>query len=526
MTNSVRLYNGEQSATKLEAFTDGNMVQNELTADSTDNILACLNGDCIMHVFEYLPLCDLCNVAGVCRVFKSNALSVFKRRHSDLDLDELLDERDYDDISGWSDRDFDDISGWSDSDDESKSSDRVKAWNSKHMRYKPPVKERRVRRFDMDTVINLFLHFGAYIKTIDLAVNDKDQKDEILELMAIFCTHKDAQLTKLILNDITIEPDLIPRIQCLFDRLKFLDLVNGSIYALPNCPELTELTVQGVYLTGTFRRQFEKLHTLTILDVLEGSPGCVQSLLLMPTQLKRLNIAGFSRLDINLLPLQLEELEFDWDIPNILNFTKLRNLKVLTLHYIDLLTTDLFNNLVEQNVPIEELCLTNFELAVQTATSLAGLNKIRKLWLVDGKWPNNVKLSTVVKGMPLLEKLCLSKIGRIDIDVIKSTIENAPKLKKFVVNDDCDERQKEFIIGTNDYNEICQLSRRRLETTKLTLELKGIHIKLDVPENIIETNRFWLDLKLPVTAFGAVQPVNIITYYGFSEDSESSDDSD
>lgn len=352
-----------------EGYTDIAQSESIEPNNSADNILVLLNDDCLIQIFEYLPLCDLCNVADVCRVFKSNALSVFKRKHSDPDLYELLTTTDSEDQYV--------------SEDESDLDYKQTDWTIKHS-------------FPLKTAEKLFRHFGAYIKTLDLTccLHDEDnvQRNEILEMLAAYCTDEDSELNKLVMNDVTIEPDLILRIRPLFDRLKYLDLAGGSISAFYIGPQLIELSLD--------------------------------------------------------------------------------NMGILSL--------------------------------------------------VDGGWQENGQLSNVIKKMPNLEKFYLSDFGCVTIDVIKTTIENAPKLNMFVVSFDL--RDDKFVVGKSGYNEICELIRKRLDKTKLKLELRGQNIKFSVPKCIVDMNRMWLEVV--IGTFDDVQPIDIVDHYGFSEGSETSEYSD
>lgn len=478
--------------------------------DSMDNILVRLNNDCIIHVFEYLPLYDLSNVADVCRAFQSNALSVFKRRHTILDSDELLVERDSDNESrdDRNDTSSDSLSTISGSDIE---------WNNKHTRYKP-AKERRVRHFHMETVERLFRNFGALIKTIDLTAKYECQLDGILELMAIHCTHQGAQLTKLIMRDVDIAPDLIPRIQPLFDRLTSLDVIGGSFYPFYIGTELTELKLEDAYLDAVFTHQFQKLHSIYLSDVEGSSVEMFVSFLEMATQVKRLVIAGRMRANLSSLvwfPPQLEEIEVDTYVDEeqeFMSLGQLQNLRVLTLNCLEMPMTRLFDDL--RKLPIEELSLKNFTLA----SSIAGFSKVKKLSLVYGGWTHDVQLSTIIKEMPLLEQLYLEDFRDLTIDVIKSAIANAPKLSKFAVNFE----YMEITFGTSDYIDIGQLVQKRSDMVKLSLELVGAEIKVNFSQNVVEQYKLWLEVTS--ISFMDVQQVNIVDYYDFSDDSESSDD--
>lgn len=416
---------GENSASEPPTLNGvGDITQNESIvpsdSSSSDNILVRLNDDCMIKAFEFLPLSDLCNVADVCRVFEKNALSVFKRRHSDLDLDELL---------GASDRgnEYDSEYG-TDNEDESVNDARYK------LRREP------LRLLEMKTVEKLFLHFGAYIQTFDLDVEDEDQRHKILEMLATYCAHEDIELNKLKMTDVTIGPDYIPRIQTLFDRVKVLDVTGGAFSTVYIGAELTELILEDIHLPEDVAWKFEKLQTLSLIDVQESNSGAIESLLHSNPQVKRLIITSRTwNFWWNVLRMssELEELELDVSLePGELDdydyLARLQHLRVFKFNCMDSSMTKVLKRFVQYHLPIEELSFSNFTLEFNAC--LTGLSKLKKLSLSHGGWYGMVQLSNVIKGLPNLEKLYLIGFGCVTIDEIKATIENAPKLNEFIVN--------------------------------------------------------------------------------------------
>lgn len=335
-------------------------------SDLSDNILDRLNDDCMIKVFEYLPLLDLCSVADVCSVFQSNAEFTFKRKFSDLDFNEFIDENNIDIRCEW-DAEHDNL-------------------------------------LQMDSVERLFRHFGVYIQTIHLDTNDFNEyeQDRIMELMIAHCAHKDSKLDKLVMYGITISSHLMPRLQSLFDRLKYLDITGGSF-----CfgSELTELILDDVDLDCSFVRTLKKLQTISVTDVRESYIGLFDDFLALNTQLKSLTrtdskghtsrlrfqnemvyirlfecferneiktdfslIGSLSELQELRLHSEMKALHEDKDLNNL---SRLQHLKVFSCNCSGLLITELLNNFAERNVPIEELDLRNFRLDFNIAPNLA-----------------------------------------------------------------------------------------------------------------------------------------------------------
>lgn len=54
------------------------------------NILNTLNDDCLIAIFEYLPLSDLCTVADVCQTLKRNAQTSFQLHHRSFNTERII----------------------------------------------------------------------------------------------------------------------------------------------------------------------------------------------------------------------------------------------------------------------------------------------------------------------------------------------------------------------------------------------------------------------------------------------------
>lgn len=468
----------------------------QTSSDIPENLIVDrLIDDCIIQIFEYLPLRDLCNVTGVCSVFKLNALSVFKRFFADVDLSELIDENAID-------------SRLDCEDDENVG------------QLSPPT----------ETIERLFRDFGAHIQSLCLNGSDfnENQKDQILELMITNCAQKDSKLTKLVLQFVTIGADLMPRFHSLFDRLNSLEAMDASFYF---GSELTELILEDIYLDCNSVRRLKKLQSASFIDVCNVD-GAFHKFVTLNSHLKSLSITGskkWSYSDFLLTEIGtfsvLEELKLKIFHSNfygtvqedLSNLARLKHLKVFSFNCVGLPITKLLNDLAEQT-EIEELDLREFTLSHDVVLALAKFTKLRKLRLSDGGQVENGKISDAVKGMTHLEKLYLSNFGHITIDDIKKTIMNATELNELQL--DC--QLHSFTVDTTNFNLICRFAKRS-NGIKLKLNISGVYCKFDVPQYIVEENKSWLEVN--VMTFKKVEPMNVIDYYDFSSE-ESSDSSD
>lgn len=462
--------------------------------DPTKTILQYLNDDCLIKLFEHLRLSDLCSVADVCQRFASIAVTVFKRHHVALDLNDILD-------------DFYRL-------DDSYALDR---WESMTSLNSLDIDlASRVPPEPMETVERLFRRFGIYIQQICIRLynDDEEQKNEIFQLMSTYCLQKDAKLNRLILYDTTISEETCKRFQPLFDHLSSLDVTGGTV-SFDIGTELTELKLEDVFLKGIATTKLNKLQELSLVDIKGNCFGrrgpCQMSTLLLP-HLKRLTIIGecFHMFNDNLILcagvtqlLELEELKLDVEfdprnMENVRNLARLRHLKVFDLNCRWYSITELLKNFVEQKVPIEELHLRKFLIESTSATYISKLNTIKKLCLSDGGWnfgPETTRLANMVKGMPLLEKLYLCDFGSITMTALTTTIANTPKLSELHL-DFGPPLDENFIIHEEEFIEICEIIAKRLVYTQLNMIISGNESKLAVRDDIIKTNRVWLDVQI------------------------------
>lgn len=198
----------------------------------------------------------------------------------------------------------------------------------------------------------------------------------------------------------------------------------------------------------------------------------------------------------------------------------LQQLKVFSFNCMWVQLAELLESFVEQNVALEELDLRHITLDQNVAENLAKFSRMKKLRLFDGQVKNGV-LPNALKGMLQLEKLYLSGIECVRMNDIKGIVKNAPVLNELHLDQNSyrmgwEEEVEDFIINRSDFNEICQCIKERSEGIKLNLNVSGIRCKLDVPQNIIEISKCWLEVR--IITYKDVEPIDIIDYYGVEGD--------
>lgn len=470
------------------------------SSDSPFNILN-IQDEYLMHIFEYLPLCDLCTVAEVCKKFKSNAVNAFSKLYSDFDVNMLIDES-RDDSDTNSDLDLEDDEQDSEND------------------------------LPMDLVENIFRNFGIHIKGLHIDQEDFDQNqtEQILELIVTFCSHDNAKLSKLVMNDITIYSHFIERLQPIFGRLNSLDITGGlydrrhaSLFS--TCSQLTELMLEHVYMAGCFIQKFEKLQTISLAYICDnyviyGVP--LQSFVRMNPQLKSFTITDSCRVKSNIYDIigslpELEELKLHMKTKiennkledDLNHLARLENLKFFSFNCLNLPIGKLLNSFAEKKIPLEDLDLSNLTLDLNIAASLSKLSQIRNLRFSDGEAVSG-QLAQAVKRMIYLEKLYLCNFGQVTVDDIKEIIKNARELNDIQLYN-----QDGITIDSKSFNEISQLVETRGNNIKLNMHIIGDRCMFDVLEEDIERSRPWLEIQF--RTFKYTKDFDVVDYYHDSE---------
>lgn len=374
-------------------------------------------------------------MAEVCKVFHSNAVSVFSRLFKDLKLN-LLNETmdDTEDNVHWQ--------RWLQRDLEEESQDEwedIYEWKGHFLH---PLIEKQFR------------NFGAHIQSIRLDCEDSNYKprNEILELIATYCGTKDgSSLVKLVMHYTNIPYILRERLQPVFDRLQYLDITGGSFnfdfYKFDSeLPELTELILEDVDLSKRFVRNFKKLKTISFADV--SFLGSFDSFLDLNPQIKSLTIRDsdgqntwlntrslsvivYSLLELEELKLETTLLSLDVQkVPN--DLPRLQHLRVFSCDCLQPSIANLLNYFVEQTVPLEELNLTNLMLDDNIATALSKLSRMKKLRFDGGEIVSGELLNVVVKGMPQLHKIHLVDFSNVVVEDFNKAFWHAEKLNELL----------------------------------------------------------------------------------------------
>lgn len=168
--------------------------------------------------------------------------------------------------------------------------------------------------------------------------------------------------------------------------------------------------------------------------------GCLQI-----TSLLWENIANFTP---NLEKLSFES-SFGMLIAHISNFRKLKSLIVKSIS--EVLSIDLIDALIENNVPLEELGMLG-KYPLTNALNVPRLKLLKKLCLLQ---MTEEKLIEYVKALPALKHMIALKSPGITVNGIIEALQHGKELSLLVVD------TKQFVLDLNGYNSILNLAKGR-----------------------------------------------------------------
>lgn len=426
---------------------------------SPRNILQILNDDCLMEIFEYLSLDDLCFVADVCIRFKLIAQNVFPKRFAKV---ELLHMETWEENGTW-----------------------------------------------MILTESLFRNFALYIKSFDLNLYDLSEKNKILILKSFIkhFSNQNCVLKKLTLREFNVIDEWVKQLQPVFERLNNLCLSCGAICSgisrlVYGCRDLNKLALHQIHYCSTFPDlKFEKLEKLSLTFSSGINDNNLHRFILTNSHIKRLTIHGWGNKltsaiyrDIGEHLPMLEQLNIsgivtsnDYEM-NLNHLAQLKRLKVLELCCSAKSVTSLLNALANEEVPLECLALKKIMLDSEAAEALSKLIGLKQLQLVLGI-EDDGELVNVIDGMPRLNTLWVSAFGNFDIDEIMKMV-NAGKSLEFLhlIN------QTNISIDLDDFIAMVDLIKNHGKTNKLQLKILGEECKLNVPDDVIKQNSKWLEI--------------------------------
>lgn len=260
----------------------------------------------------------------------------------------------------------------------------------------------------------------------------------------------------------------------LHEQLKCLKLIrnnnidSGLMVHFPNLEKVTFFAMQN--LTDSVMCDFfalnQQLKCLKISRCFEITTSIFKNI--------GNRLPNLQRLCFNAWNLSIDE--------NMMGLGDLKQLKQLTiLCKSDGLIEKLIRHLAENGVPIEELIFDS--VCQDISDQLAKLKQIRRIKISD---ISNEMLINVAKKQIALEKFDVYS-GEISFNAIKKTLEYGHRLTELVIDI---ENLDPFDIDLKLYESLLRLAVKRTH-----LNIKFLYGKIDVPKNIQNSNRKWINLK-------------------------------
>lgn len=329
-------------------------------------ILNKLNDVCLIKVFQFIHLRDLCNCAEVCQRFKDNADQVFKSTNTNLDLLKLIEgDRDY--HADWF----------------------MVRWLSEKF---------------LKSAEQLFRNFGPFIEALRVTGRgecDGMDENELMELVQLYCPSLDELTLYNMGNDDDFNKDLLS----LFARLEklsvstdgYVDVCDSFIAILSDCHKLKHLHVCGP-ATLWMKHKFPKLETFAISNNWQFDYTDFETFLESHTNLRTLRYDDteivsdfFAMISKSLMKLEtffcniggICDYDDDEDEveENILQLSKLKSLKNLTFMCETSSLKRLVDAFEKENTPIEVFEIVDCQIDSELITGLSKLKSMKTLKL-------------------------------------------------------------------------------------------------------------------------------------------------
>lgn len=430
---------------------------NQRSADILNN----LNDDCLMQIFELLPLPDLCNVAEVCQQFLQNAKTVFQLHHTVFNTKQISKSGEY---------------------------------------------------TDMKVAEQLFRNFGFYIKELIVkgtCVRNTIEVETMLYLANKYCVSIDFQ--SLTLERVNIKGPMrwIFPLLSLFYKLQKLELHAcrldkefGRFLSFCQIPTIQVFSNYGS--TDWMNHTFWYLRNLTLIELWQSESamkefiklnGHLQSLVIhesflsskiFKTVARRMpEIRQFCFAGKNLRDRKIRK--------NVLHLAKCKSLTSLKLNCGAFSVKHLIDEFIKETIPIAELNISFGTVDMELVEKLADLKSLKSLALRRTKM-NNVSLVDLVKKLPELNELHID-IKDIDVKGIVKMLPFAQNLSKLSIG--CERSNVQ--IGIVDYRSILYIVQGRGKAVQLRIKIESESRNLFVPFNLLQENSYWVKIDNEIT---------------------------
>lgn len=423
--------------------------QDQCSAD----IVNILNDDCLVKIFEFVSLRDLCNVADVCQQFQRNAQIVFKSHHTCIKTDKII-----------------------------------------------KTDDNGLYRTDMQMAEQLFRNFGFFVQELSINghyIYNDNEKETIMYLATKYCIS--FVFRKLTLNRITMECPmrwLLPLLD-LFYHLPKLELhscrLDENFGKFLSICKISTIQVYSPHGSSEWMNHtFYYLQILILLDILWQPETMLDEFIKLNGHLHSLVIHN------SYLSSQIFKTVAD-HIPGLRGFcfagrkardrkyrkkvmhlTRLKSLTNLTLDCQFFSVKLLIDDFIKEATPISEFNIRFGTVDIELIEKLANLKSLKDLQLFRVKM-NKVSLIDLVQKLPQLDVLDIDIEG-IDVKEIKKMLPYAANLTKLKIGSDRSNVQ----IEINDYKSLLNVVKSREKANRLCITITSECQKVFVPRYLLQ----------------------------------------
>lgn len=351
-----------------------------------------------------------------------------------------------------------------------------------HVKYKDQlVKLPNIQRkypISMQLIEEFFTTFGYSIEKLYIRPQDFNFKKNCLNDVLLLIRDKCINLKALSMQFLPIKDVISFQTAPLFSRLERLKInfysnksieMNKSIYNhIFKCTKLTHLniTYDKCYYSKLYLPLEIWLPNLTSSRVFTNQ----RSKIPMKSNLYELVAENFRNIeDLKMRIATQPDIDFE---ENLLLVSELKYLRHLSLHFNDIDVEPLMNCVLENNIQLESLTISNGRISLDAFTIISQMKSIQTLKFKESKPLNLSTLVDILDQLPELRKLEISH-GDEDLKImhlIKEIITYGKQLTKVtIVTISTEEMER---IDDQDYNEILEIVKER-ENPKLKFILKA-----------------------------------------------------
>lgn len=456
----------------------------EATPDPTTDGLLTLNHDCLLRVFDFTKLGDLCRIAKTCTALRDLAKYQFRLKYRNFDFAYLIDD------------------GF----------------------------------VDLQMAGSVFSIFGEEISSlnlsIDLFVPQTNTSAKLLLLANTYCKVKELTLDGL--NQVPLY--VVQSLRTMFKSVETLRIDSCSIqldsymYDWKNLKTLTlkEFNCQWSEFLGKKFGSLEKvefmcmigLHTEHLIDFLNRNQG-LKSLSIIHCGQVSSEIFGAVAELTNLEEFEFQQNEFDEGVGyDAMCLSSLKKLKVLKLSCDRSSVATFLKRFKSNDMPIEHLELAGGRIDDDAAEAIATLKTVKVLKLNEMTGIIDAHILSIVKGLHLLEELVIKTRANILQRTVKKIVCQANRLTCFKID------IPNFTLGSDTYQEMLTVVQKREEPSQLELTIYDKGEQVLVPSGVLRgKNEKWMAVKELNRKYNRIFRYKVRFHHDDSDD-DSGDDSD